>query len=383
MLGSHWWHAAVVGVVLVVIGIVALDAPGAPALTGAAVSGAVVVTAWFALGRRASVSVPSAVALIVLVVVAAGVGVAFTPSFAFVQLIVFPLVWVLAPSTRTAVAANVAVAVAVAVGFLISTGTGGEAVIAALITESISLGMSLAIGAWITSIATGSEERQRLLDELRSAQEQLAALSRDAGVTSERERLAREIHDTVAQDLAGLVMLAERVRSETDTRARDEQLDALVDGARSALAETRSLVAASAPVAFAQGGLADALDKLGARFTRETGVAVLVSGDVPADLDRDGQVVLLRAAQEALANTRKHAAATRVSVSVESTEDRVGIVVADDGAGFDAEVRGSDGGFGLPGLRDRLALVGGELRVHSTPGSGTTVTAALPRGGTA
>ena len=245
------------------------------------------------------------------------------------------------------------------------------------------------MGTWITRIATLSDERRELVEKLTAAQDELALLHRDAGVTDERARLAREIHDTIAQSLTGLVMLGQRARRElAGGGVQEETLELIETGARDALVETRSLVAASAPVELG-GGLIDALDRLVGRFARETGidlgggVAVLTE---MRGLSRDDEVALLRCAQEGLANVRKHSGATRVSVAVGVDADATVLRVTDDGRGFDPER--VEAGFGLRGLRERLALVGGELRVGGadaggSPGTtgalGTTLEARLPR----
>jgi signal transduction histidine kinase len=275
----------------------------------------------------------------------------------------------------SAVLANIALATAVGIGLYLSVGDLPQA----LLIQSVSLVFSLSLGLWITSIADRSHERQQLLDELRSTQARLAAVSRDAGVASERERLAREIHDTIAQDLTGLVLLTQRARQVlaggTSDATLDEQLELLEDNARSALAETRALVAATAPVGLATGGIGDALDRLGARFTRETGVEVTVRAAGLRALDRDTEVVLLRCAQEGLANVRKHAHASAATVSVAEIVDAVTLEVADNGRGFDTTV--TSGGYGLAGIADRLALVDGTLHVDSSAG-GTTLRITLP-----
>ncbi len=156
----------------------------------------------------------------------------------------------------------------------------------------------------------------------------------------------------------------------------DSTLQLLETGARDALAETRSLVAGSAPVEL-NAGIAPALTRLGERFTRETGVEVTTTCtiDPSAPLGRDTEVVLLRFAQEGLANVRKHAGASsaRLELAVEAEEATMRVI--DDGRGFDPATV-SDG-FGLSGLRDRVALVGGSVSVDGTSGA-TTLTARLP-----
>ncbi len=184
----------------------------------------------------------------VSLVIVSGLVVAAHPVLAIVQCISYPGVWMLARTTRRAVLFNVAIAIAVGIGFLVSVGTTLADLGQTAVTIAISLGFSLAFGFWISRIATLSEERRRLLDHLTAAQDELAILHRDTGVTSERERMARELHDTIAQTLAGLVLLGQRSRRELAAGTlSDDTLELLESGARDALAETRSLVAASAP----------------------------------------------------------------------------------------------------------------------------------------
>ncbi|MBK4349077.1 sensor histidine kinase [Lacisediminihabitans changchengi] len=378
MTGARWWNVLVVGTILVLAAINGVTRPFGPWQQ---------MTAWIALalflacyvlyGRRALRDGTSGIAFSATVIVLSGVVVACSPSLAVIQAIAFPLVWVAIESTRLAIVANVALALVVSAGFLIVLGTDPQNIANTAVIEAISLVGSLALGTWITRIAELSAERKLLIDELTQTQDQLALLSRDAGVTSERERLAREIHDTIAQSLTGLVMLSQRAQRELaagETGAVGDRLELIEESARETLVETRSLVASSAPVELG-GGIAAALDRLGARFDRETGIRVSVSADISGEFDRDAEVVLLRCAQESLANVRKHSRARAVSIRLEGCAT---MTVTDDGVGFDPLL--PNDGFGLVGMRDRLALVAGTLAVSSAPGTGTTLTVSLPAG---
>ncbi|MFM9877774.1 MAG: sensor histidine kinase [Rhodoglobus sp.] len=376
MESTRWWHVAVLGVAAVLAGLTVWSEPSTTELVGGLASIAVFVAAWFLVGRHAPRSERAGVAFVVITIAVASVGTAFSPNFATLQTVGYPIIWVTLDRTRHAVLGNIALATGVGLGLYVATGSGLQA----LAIQGISLAFSLALGLWITSIAVRSHERQRLLDELRATQDQLATVSRDAGVSSERERLAREIHDTIAQDLTGLVLLTQRARRELPAGTLpvlDEQLAILEESARTALAETRALVAATAPVGLASGGIGDALYRLGTRFARETGLDVKVSATGLPALDRDTEVVLLRCAQEGLANVRKHAQAAAASVAVSVLGDEVTLEIHDDGSGFDPDTVSA--GFGLAGMRERLALVDGQLAVASDP-TGTTLTVTLPRG---
>ncbi|WIE76720.1 sensor histidine kinase [Curtobacterium sp. MCSS17_007] len=335
------------------------------------------VLAYAAYGWRGYDSRRAAAAFLPVALVVAFVLPAVAPTTAFVQCIVFPLVWCQVERVRNAVLLSGVVGLLSAAGLQVSGGPGE--LTGTVLIETVSVVGACAMGIWMTRVATLAEERRRLLDELRATQDSLAEAHRTAGVTSERERLAREIHDTVAQNLAGIVMLTERARADLVADRADrlhDRLAVLEDSARAALEESRTLVAAGA-AGIASDGLGAALHRLGERFARETGVPVTV--DAPdCALDRDTQVVLLRAGQEALANVRAHAHAASVHVVLRVDGPQVTLRVEDDGVGFDPAR--PTAGHGLRGLRDRLTLAGGTCSVTSTPGTGTVVEATVPTG---
>ena len=374
---NRWLHVFFAGTMLLTAVITAFGWSPWASRWPASLAIVVLVVAYAAYGHRGYDSPRAAAAFLPLVIAAALVLPAVVPSTAFVQCIVFPLVWVQSERVRTAVVLSVVVGIASGVGLQIASGP--DALVSTLLIEGISVIGACAMGVWISSVAGLSEERRQLVEQLRATQDSLAEAHRHAGVTSERERLARELHDTVAQNLAGIVMLTERARGDlaADRVDRlDERLTVLEESARAALEESRTLVAAGA-AGVAGDGLGAALHRLGERFTRETGVAVTV--DAPdSTLDRDTQVVLLRAGQEALANVRAHADADSVHVALHVAADRVGLRIADDGVGFDPAV--PTAGHGLRGLRERLALAGGSCTITSDAGRGTVVEVALPTG---
>lgn len=384
MIRASGWDIAVLVAAVVLCALVVANGAEGPELAGGLAANAALVVVWFTLGRRGEHSRAAPVAVALLIVVS-GVAAAVTPSMATMQAIVFPLLWALARTTRGAIITNLLLAVSVGTGYTVGLGVTADVIYEALVIELISFVGSLAIGLWITRISVESEERKRLLAELRDTQALLAAASRDAGVYGERERLARELHDTIAQDLTGLVLLVQRTRREVQSGhpTVGETLDLLEDSARATLAETRALVAVSAPVALEEGGLVAALERLGERIGRESGVLVTVSahvadgaapGSVP--LERDDEVALLRLAQESLSNVRRHAGATRATVSLALDASGARLSVEDDGRGFDTSAPRT--GFGLDGLSDRFALAGGGIEIDSAPGRGTIVTGVLP-----
>ncbi|VXB16789.1 conserved membrane hypothetical protein [Frigoribacterium sp. 9N] len=380
-ISMRWWDAGLAITVVVMVVLATTSSSGR--VTASFVAVGLLVLTWFALARPvvrravALLSLPTVTAVAALVVVG-GVTVAATPELAVVQAFLMPLIWTLLPGTRSAIVANVCLCVAISIGFVVSLGWSAEALATAATSEGLSLVFSIALGMWITTIARVGVERGRLLDELREAQAELAARHRDAGTSTERERLAREIHDTIAQSLTGVVMLAQQTRGALaagDLATIRERLDVIEAAAREALTEARTLVAATASTGPAGTDVAAALHRLGERFERESGIGITVDA-VEVDLPRDLQVVLVRCTQEALANVRKHSASTSARVTLTATDGTAVLVVSDDGTGFDTAVAST--GFGLDGLRERLELSGGRLDVSSDR-DGTVVTAQVPR----
>ncbi|WP_157001712.1 sensor histidine kinase [Agromyces laixinhei] len=383
MLNRRWWDVAAIAVASVIVAFTLFDPPPyGPNDWGVWATTAAFLVFYFAYARtrlgadRLAPHIVVSIAFAVLV----GVGAAFEPSFAIVQVFVYPFIWTTAPSIRSAIVSNLLIATALASGYVVHFGSAG--IIAGLISAAISGGFSIALGLWITRIASYGEERGRLLDELQSAQGQLAAMHRDAGVTDERARLAREIHDTIAQSLTGLVMVAQRTGTRLEGVAGEAAASARADVelmeqmAREALTEARGLVASLAPVEPGA-GLGDALARLAASFERETGVVVTVSASATG-LSREHEVVLLRSAQEGLANVRKHAGARHSAVTVESVDGEVVLTVSDDGVGPGAAAPGTSG-FGLAGIRDRSALVGGSFAIEAGDDGGTVLRVGIPR----
>ncbi|MEL0627577.1 histidine kinase [Salinibacterium amurskyense] len=376
----RWMSIAVtVTTAVMAVLIVGSGGYGSGSKIGAGIALAAFALAWFTLGIRARNSTVMAIAYVSVLVITVGAAVAFMPVMATLQSLAYPLVWVLAERTRNAIIGNVALALSVGVGFLINMGLSPDAVLYTTTIVALSLIFSLALGLWITQISRLSDQRHDLVLELQSTRDELAAISRDAGVSSERERLAREIHDTIAQDLTGLVLVAQRAKRELDNNnaaAAAEQLELIEDNARAALAEARALVTASAPVGLTGDGITSALTRLAERYSRETQLTVTVDADHLPAIARETEVVVLRCAQEALANVRKHANATRATITVTVGDAGLTIAVTDDGTGFDPTTAHT--GFGLEGMSERLALVNGRLDVDSSA-AGTTVRATIPK----
>jgi signal transduction histidine kinase len=245
-------------------------------------------------------------------------------------------------------------------------------------------GMLFAI--WINRIINQSAGRKQLIEQLTATRRELAAAERQAGVLEERERLAREIHDTLAQGFTSIVLQLQAAEAAWAAGSPGARLH-LEQARRTAsenLAEARRLVWALQPEPLGDASLAEALARLTDRLAEEQGVQATtrVTG-APRPLPTATEVALLRITQEALANVRRHARAGRVTVTLSYMEDLAVLDVQDDGVGFDPRATGraagpEEGGFGLAAMRQRVDRLGGSLVVESAPGTGTTLVVELP-----
>ena len=234
----------------------------------------------------------------------------------------------------------------------------------------------------ITRLAVAeSTERQRLLDELLAARDELARAHLDAGARAERERLNREIHDTLAQGFTSVLLTARRARhavhagEAADALAEIDRVEVL---GRTGVEDARRLVGRLPPAELDDRSLSAALALLGGdgRSYAEPVIEIRVDGEsrqLPPGVD----VAVLRVAQEAVTNARRHARAGRVVVTLTFQPAAVRLDVVDDGAGFDPNNR-SARGYGLSSMRSRVEQLGGTLEVESAPGRGTAVNATVP-----
>ncbi|MGY1738462.1 sensor histidine kinase [Geodermatophilus sp. SYSU D00684] len=301
------------------------------------------------------------------------------PGLLFLLFLAYPQVWFAVQGTLTGVTWTLLLGLASAAGPVL--GAASERSAADVLLETgIGIGFSLALGVWISRVLHESAERASLIAQLEATRSELAAAERERGVLAERERLAQEVHDTLAQGYTSIVVQAQTAAAllDADTAAVRERLAVIEEVARDNLAEARAVVAAFRPVALDGSTLVEALEHLAGRFARETGLPVRVDAgalDGGTGLRTDEEVVLLRGAQEALTNVRRHAGATAVVLRLARVGGQVSVHVEDDGVGFDPS---SVAVSGLDGLRGRVAEVGGEVDVASAPGSGTRVTVRVP-----
>ncbi|MFB7472830.1 sensor histidine kinase [Kitasatospora sp. NPDC056184] len=248
----------------------------------------------------------------------------------------------------------------------------------------------------VAALATGvflymerQAERQRaLIADLVRTRRELAATERREGTLAERQRLAMEIHDTLAQGLSSQQMLlqaADRTWEGDPATARGHVRTAAEVAARN-LAEARRFVHDLAPAELADGrSLDQALRSLAERESAESGLPVRFHLDgAPVPLPAAAQSALLRIAQGALANVREHAGASAAALTLSFLGDQAVLDIADDGRGFTPAASpppassSSGRGHGLPAMRARLRQLGGTLTVESAPGEGTVVSAAVP-----
>lgn len=237
------------------------------------------------------------------------------------------------------------------------------------------------------------EKRKKTVTDLEAALKENAALhelliaqAREAGVLDERQRMAGEIHDTLAQGLTGIITqleAAEQLRLQPDEWQRHvEQAQKL---ARESLSEARRSVHALRPGPLEGSRLPEAIAQLARDWTQTSGVPVRIesTGEV-VHLSPEVEVTLFRVAQEGLANVARHAKATRVGLTVTYLDDMVRLDVRDDGVGFDAgaerkgEAEANGHGYGLSAMRQRLRRIGGSLDVETGPDRGTAISASVP-----
>ena len=199
---------------------------------------------------------------------------------------------------------------------------------------------------------------------------------REQGALQERQRAAREIHDTLAQGLAGIVAQLEAAAHARAQGVDDEgHLHAATQLARDSLAEARRSVRAITPSELEQARLPEAIEKVTTTWSRANAVpAQFTTTGTPRPMHPEVEVTLLRAAQEALTNVARHARASRVGLTLSYMEDLVTLDVRDDGVGFTPDRNG----YGLTGMRQRVTGVGGALAVESSPGEGTAISASVP-----
>lgn len=308
---------------------------------------------------------------------------ALTPDAAFLA---FPLFFLELHVLRAAIAVPL---VAITFGISVASSTmhlGFE--VGSILGPFISAGVAIVIGLGYRAMAQETRERQALILDLVATREELAAASREAGTLAERERLAREIHDTVAQGLSSIQMLLHAAEREVaDDRTR-ERLELARETAAENLAETRRFIRELSPGPLDGRALPAALQRLvdsANEQAAQSGSALRTSFSTSGDaqpLPMSVEATLLRIAQGSLANVITHAEADHAELTLSYLGDEVALDVVDDGVGFDPRVPAShadgEGGFGLGAIRLRAERLGGTVEVESAPGEGTALAVRVP-----
>ncbi len=253
------------------------------------------------------------------------------------------------------------------------------------------------------AVAELSEANRKLeitLAENAGLHEQLLTQAREAGVSDERQRMAREIHDTLAQSLAGIITQLQAADQVSQDGEQRRHLDAAQQLARESLSEARRSVHALRPEPLEHGRIEQALRQVTERWSALQGVPATVTTTGPVGpMPPQAELTLLRTAQEALANVAKHAGASRVGLTLSYFDDQVTLDIRDDGSGFtprtgeqilnigtsrppgpapDSGDGPPMGGYGLTAMRERVEGLAGSLTIESEPGAGTTISASLP-----
>ncbi|MEU9379241.1 sensor histidine kinase [Streptomyces sp. NPDC048255] len=375
----HWWDItswAVIGLLILLTAVA--DLPGATKYGSLALL-VLLALSYATVRRRPGNPVRGAYAHLCVLLVALGGLSYLRDGYGVLYTLALPQFVIFVNSLRSAIVFSGIGAAAITIGGTLRQGWNTDH----LTTNTIS---SLAVYAVsvLTALLTPRalelrDERAQLRAELASTQLSLAEAHRLQGAAEERERLAREIHDTLAQGFASIIVLAEAVRSglESDPARSAQQLLSIEQTARENLAEARILVGSAPQSGLAPGSVAATLRRTLDRFTEDTGLPVT------ADLaevacDQPTRIALLRCTQESLANVRKHAAASTVDVVLAQAPYGVELEITDDGRGF---VVADSRGFGLNGMRKRLAELGGDLTVTSSLGDGTRILATIPTNG--
>ncbi|TDN43624.1 signal transduction histidine kinase [Curtobacterium flaccumfaciens] len=371
--GLHVLFAALL--VLVVVRIVVVGASGSwvPLTLSALFAGVYLLGALVARAAGARRTVVGAVWIVALTLVWIALLV-LVPEAAY---LVFPLFFLyLHVLPRVVGPAAVVVATLVAV---VALGLHGGFTVGGVVGPLVGAGVALLIGLGYRALAREAVEREALVAELLATRDRLAATEREQGVLAERARLAREIHDTVAQGLSSIQMLLHAAERADGERPGLDHIRLARKTAADGLADTRRFIRELTPPSLDQ-GLAAALRRLAEQQWTRDGLTATV--EVPeVSLPMDVQTALLRIAQGAVANVVQHARATTVRLTLGVTDREARLTVADDGVGFDpvtAQARaGSTDSFGLRAMQDRVEQFGGRLDITSGPGRGTTLVAAL------
>lgn len=382
--GMKWWHIGFYTAIVVVV-LVVLNGEPNPATKSVTLSVlAVLAIAYPFLTRQRYVGTWRPVAYVVLLILVVGF-LAFLPGSGAVLLFVaFPQIWMFSSTARSGLVSTAAICIAVAIGQLSRFSGATEDLVGIGLQAVLSFLASTMLGLWIYKIIDQSEDRAQLLAELDAARAELQLADQRQGAMAERERMSREIHDTLAQGFTSVVMLSEAALAQLRTVRPDNagqqdlttRLETINATARDNLQEARALIASTGPSQLQGGDLLGALERLAAAATQGgSDTSCTLPRRLPS-LTSNQQIALLRSAQEGLTNIRKHAAASRVHLTLDHTGTELLLTVTDDGVGFEPGLNTS--GYGLQSISARLGEIGGALTIRSGIGAGTTLEMVVP-----
>lgn len=360
------------------VGLAAMDRPGGSKYGALALLGCVVLC-YTLLDRFPGNPVVRPHVYLSVLVLALG-GLAYLRgSYAALFMVTLPHYWMFGRTPRVSMGYLGLATAGTLTGSWLRQGWSVEFFSETLVSTLIVVAVGVLIGLWAHSVVAQSTERAGLIVELEQAQAQLSEAHQRQGAADERERMARDIHDTLAQGFASIIVLAEAARAgiADDPGRSAQQLRSIESTARENLAEARELVGSArqpGPGQVGAGSVARTLRRILDRFAEDTGLGVDAElADIGCD--QQTRVALLRCTQESLANVRKHARASTVGVVLAGRPYGVELEITDDGTGFVVE---ESTGFGLDGMRKRLAELGGRLTVTSSVGDGTRILALIP-----
>jgi signal transduction histidine kinase len=250
--------------------------------------------------------------------------------------------------------------------------------------SAVVVGWAALLALWMRTVMRESEQRKKLIEQLEATREELAEAEHQAGVLQERQRVAQEIHDTLAQGFTSIVMQLEAAEQALpgDLPAVKERIEKARQTARLNLKEARRLVLALQPEPLQQGSLVEALRRESQRWSQTSGINTHFSvTGTPIGLHPQCEVTLLRALQEGTNNVFKHAQATEVNITLSFMEHQIALDIQDDGVGFNPQELDSpdgSGGFGLLAMEQRINEIDGGLVIESSPGHGTTLVIQVP-----
>jgi len=266
-------------------------------------------------------------------------------------------------------------------------GLHGEWTIGGVIGPLVGAGVALLIGLGYQALAREAAQREALMDELLATRTQLATTEHESGVLAERARLAREIHDTVAQGLSSIQILLHAAERADGERPGIEHIRLARETAAANLADARRFIRELTPPDLDDHGFGGSLRRLAETQWATDGLEVRVRVSDQVALPMQLQTALLRIAQGAIANVIQHAHASVATITLAVEDDDVRFTVVDDGDGFDprqsANTDGRSDSFGLRATRERVQQLGGELVIDSAPGRGTTLAVTIALEGVA